>query len=88
MKTSIRWLLVQIRRLSAWQKCSEQQLEFGTGAFSSHSLQQFSQEESKPGALQKHGGKVTISVRTITKLRFADVIDTLAEEKEGTRNRT
>ena len=34
-------------------------------------------------ALKEHGGKVSISGRNITNLRFADGIDALAEEEQG-----
>ena len=33
------------------------------------------------GALEEHCGKVSIGGRNITNLRFADVIDALAEEE-------
>ena len=35
-----------------------------------------------PHALEEHNGKVSIGDRTITNLRFADDIDSLAEEEQ------
>ena len=34
------------------------------------------------GALEEHDGKISISGRSITNLRFADDLDALAEEKQ------
>ena len=39
-------------------------------------------ERIMSGALEGHGGKVSIGDRNITNLRFADDIDILAEEEQ------
>ena len=47
-----------------------------------HPFQHFFLERIMSDALQENDGKVSIGERTISKLRFADNINALAEEKQ------
>ena len=62
--------------MAAQENGSEQQLESGKDVFN------IFLERIMSDALKVHDGKVSIGVRTITNLRFADDIDALAEEEQ------
>ena len=68
--------------MAALENGSEQHSELGKDAFYHPPLFSNFLERIISDVLEEHYGKVSIGGRNITKLRFADDIDALAEEEQ------